>query len=134
PKIMRSIKGAENLVVITAGSELKNLRQLESTAFNALLNQLESQVDVVIVDAPAISQSLDAVCLLNKGVNLLFVVWLKQSDKKSVQLAASELARQNIKSGGIFFFGTGSEDILAATAGGGERINSVKPAAEASVW
>jgi uncharacterized protein involved in exopolysaccharide biosynthesis/Mrp family chromosome partitioning ATPase len=132
-KVIRTpFKGKQNLQVITAGTSHGSNTPVDSPTFQSLLQKLQSEVDVLIIDTPAVSKAADAMSLLGSECDLLFVSALRHSMKNSVRLAAAEIGRQKVSSGGIFLYGVSESDVIAATAP--TSTATERPRAEANVW
>jgi uncharacterized protein involved in exopolysaccharide biosynthesis/Mrp family chromosome partitioning ATPase len=133
-KIVRPVEASKNLAVITAGSEVRRF-PADSSAFRDLLTNLAAEADVIIVETPALSESSDALSLVNDKAMLLFVTWMKHCLKSSFQLAATEISQRKIAAGGVFLFDVKQQEVIAASSTPADRA-STAPAtpAEASVW
>lgn len=119
-----------NLHVIPAGDVAKSHGEIDSSVFGNLLEHLKSEADVVVIDTPAMSESDDAVALLNDNIHLLLVIRLNHSLKDSLRLATAQLDRQQIASGAIFVCEATGSDVAAAL----DKGSPEREPAEAIPW
>jgi non-specific protein-tyrosine kinase len=93
----------ENLSVITSGSLVSNPADLlGSRKMNAILDELKSRADVIIIDCPPVMVS-DATLLSTKVDGVLMVVGYGLSHKSDVLAALKQLNRVGAKVIGVVF-------------------------------
>ncbi|HEY9870098.1 MAG TPA: hypothetical protein V6D08_13105 [Candidatus Obscuribacterales bacterium] len=129
----------ENLLLIPAGSATVFSGVLESPAFRSLLARMESQADVVILDTAAVTESSDALSLLDRNAHLLVVVRLKHTYVESLRLLSTQLKHQEMAGGGTVFFGADERAVLSAMAAevpveAPPPVPAGQPAPESSRW
>lgn len=119
--LLHPVDDPGRLNIIPAGDRTAWAGKLDSRAFQELVEMLQQECDVLILAAPALGESLDAISLLHQNAFLLIGVWLGNSSKTSLRLAAAEVRCQKVKAGGIFLMGASDRSILSALNKGGEE-------------
>jgi polysaccharide biosynthesis transport protein len=82
----------ENLFVLTAGQPLpESPKQLGSPGMQHLVDELQSNFDLVIYDTPNLLSFMDASFIATHTDGILLVVGIKQTKKSAVMQAISQL-------------------------------------------
>ena len=136
-EVVRRDESFPNLSVVYAGSSSEEpARLLRSVQLPKLLDQLAANHDWVIVDAPPVLISDDALVLLSQADAALFVVDSRKTPLPAARAALGQLAKLKTRVAGIAVNGTPKpkRDSYYYAAGMKARINrdsrSEEPAAE----
>ena len=96
----------ENLDVLPAGQMPRNPSELlESEAMKELLAELETQYDLILMDAPPLNIVSDALALSSLAVGGLFVVRQHYSDHREIRKALISAEMTGLELLGFVFYG-----------------------------
>ena len=91
-----------NVDVITAGTLPPNPQELlASNQFKALINELKTRYDKILIDTPPILAVSDAMIVAKQADTLVYVVRASSTKESQIKASLKRLQQSNIKIGGI---------------------------------
>lgn len=91
-----------NVDVITAGSLPPNPQELlASNQFKALINELKTRYDKILIDTPPILAVSDAMIVAKQADTLVYVVRASSTKESQIKASLKRLQQSNIKIGGV---------------------------------
>lgn len=100
--VVHPVEGLPNLYVLPVGAVPPNpLELIQGDAFPALLEEVSSKFDYVVVDTPAASHGSDAVVIASRVGQALIVGRQDHTRAKRVQQMAIQLSRASVQVVGI---------------------------------
>ncbi len=133
-KILK-MPGLDNLRVITAGHAIDNISEvLNSRFFDAFINELRAEFDIVLIDCPPVLPVPDAATLTSRVDGIVMVYKVGKTSKDVLRMAKSRLEHAHARIFGVVLNQIKTEEQVGASAYHFKEYVEAKPKSVFSLW